>query len=67
MASDGPGPQFNKPDGFGNHNHDGEEPTENPIYRVKVTGDIFSVGGYSVEVTPGNFVDGFYDTNHPSP
>ena len=33
-----------------------EEPTENPTYTVKVTGDIFSVGG----------VDGLYETNHPS-
>ena len=47
------------------HCHGDEEATGIPRYRIRLTGSIFSVGGYTVEVTPDNFVDGFYDTNSP--
>ena len=66
VGPDGLVPQFDKPRSFcenptdGGHCHDDEEPTVVPTYRIKLTGNISSVGGFSVDD-----VDGFYDTNHP--
>ena len=70
VASDGLVPQFDKK-GTGDcatkphnlHCHgDVEEPTEDPIYTVKATGDIFSVG---TNITDGE--DGLYEASGYGP
>ena len=68
VASDGAGPQFTKPGAncdpeigpvHSSCKPPDDEPTEVPIYTIKVTGSIFSVGS---NIIGGE--DGLYETNH---